>query len=114
MPSCFAFKDPPNLPPVISGYTADRTVPEGASLRLTCTVTGGNPPVASVTFSCGDHADGTDTTEASTVGQSSVTSVVNFDPFTAQDDGVTCVCTADWAPRPQSYTHRSEVTLTVL
>ncbi|KAK7497446.1 hypothetical protein BaRGS_00011288 [Batillaria attramentaria] len=103
--------DPPNLPPVISGYTA---VPEGADLRLTCTVTGGNPPVASVTFYCGDHADGTDTTEAPTVGQSSVTSVVNFDPFTAEDDGVTCVCTADWTPRPQSYTHRSEVTLTVL
>ncbi|KAK7497451.1 hypothetical protein BaRGS_00011293, partial [Batillaria attramentaria] len=106
--------DPPNLPPVISGYTADRSVPEGTSLWLTCTVTGGNPVVASVTFYCGDHADGTETTEAPAVGQSSVTSVVNFDPFTAEDDGVTCVCTADWTPRPQSYTHRSEVTLTML
>ncbi|KAK7497159.1 hypothetical protein BaRGS_00011689 [Batillaria attramentaria] len=107
--------DPPNLPPVISGYTADRTVPEGTSLRLTCTVTGGNPPVASVTFYCGDRADGTDTTEPRpTLGQSSVTPVVNFDPSTAQDDSVTCVCTADWTPRPQLYTHRSEVTLTVL
>ncbi|KAK7480679.1 hypothetical protein BaRGS_00028047, partial [Batillaria attramentaria] len=103
--------DPPNLPPVISGYTA---VPEGADLRLTCTVTGGNPPVASVTFYCGDRADGSDTTEPPAVGQSSVTSVVNFDPFTAEDDGVTCVCHAHWSPRPELYTATSEVTLTVL
>ncbi|XP_076457394.1 uncharacterized protein LOC143291431 [Babylonia areolata] len=99
-------KYPPPSPPEISGTTSHT---EGDSLSLTCTVTGGNPPVTAVTFYCGTHSDGPDTADGETVVSS-----VSINSVSARDNGTLCLCFAFWADRPSLYTATSTVTITVV
>ncbi|XP_076457335.1 uncharacterized protein LOC143291379 [Babylonia areolata] len=99
-------KYPPPSPPEISGTTSHT---EGDSLSLTCTVTGGNPPVSAVTFYCGTHSDGPDTPDGETVVSS-----VSLNSLSAGDSGTLCLCFALWDDRPSLYTATSTVTITVV
>ncbi|XP_076457336.1 uncharacterized protein LOC143291380 [Babylonia areolata] len=99
-------KYPPPSPPEISGTTSHT---EGDSLSLTCTVTGGNPPVSAVTFYCGTHSDGPDTADGETVVSS-----VSINSVSAGDNGTLCLCFALWDDRPSLYTATSTVTITVV
>ncbi|XP_076457337.1 uncharacterized protein LOC143291381 [Babylonia areolata] len=99
-------KYPPPSPPEISGTTSHT---EGDSLSLTCTVTGGNPRVTSVTFYCGSHGDGPDTPDGETVVSS-----VSINSLSAGDNGTLCLCYATWNDRPSHKTVTSTVTITVI
>ena len=76
---------------------------EGDTRDVTCTVTGGNPQVAAVTFTCGGQGQ--------EVSGASGTITVTADK---SNHGNTCTCRARWKTHsPGWYTHTANVTLTV-
>ena len=94
--------DPPTFPPVITGYGGE-SLYQGATRDITCTVTGGNPPVAGVTFTCGGQGQ--------EVSGTSRTITVTAD---RSNHGSTCTCRARWKTyNPGWYTQTADVTLTV-
>ena len=112
----FKFKnstDPPSSPPLINGVQ-DGGHSEGESLSLSCSVTGGQPPVTSVTFWCGqDQGDSLDTT-TTVNGVTTVTSGVTFDRLDLTMNGTVCQCSAHWSERPSLYTQNATATVTVI
>ena len=94
--------DPPTSPPVITGYGGEPLY-QGATRDVTCTVSGGNPPVAAVTFTCGGQGQ--------EVSGTSRTITVTAD---RSNHGSTCTCRARWKTyNPGWYTQTADVTLTV-
>ena len=109
----FLSTDPPSSPPLISGVQ-DGGHTEGRSLSLSCSVTGGQPPVSSVTFWChGGPGDSADTT-ATVNGVTTVTSGVTFDRLDLTMNGTVCLCSAHWSDRPSIYTQTATTTITVI
>ncbi|XP_025101632.1 mucin-5AC-like isoform X2 [Pomacea canaliculata] len=101
-------QNPPSSAPVISGYTPGQQIVVGSI--LTCTVTGGNPLVSQVVFTCYSPANiAVMADEPDTFGQTSVSSRVTF-PET-DFFNVTCVCSAVWSPRPETYSLTSSINI---
>ena len=109
----FLSTDPPSSPPLISGVQ-DGGHTEGESLNLSCSVTGGQPPVSYVNFWCdqgtGDSADTTATVDSVTT----VTSYLTFDRLDLTMNRTVCQCNAPWSERPSLYTLTATVTITVI
>ena len=105
--------DPPSSPPLISGVQ-DGGNTEGESLSLSCSVTGGQPPVTSVTFWCGDVAGESPDTTTKVNGVTTVTSGVTFDRLDLTMNGTVCQCSAPWSERPSLYTQTATATITVI
>ena len=105
--------DPPSSPPLISGVQ-DGGHTEGESLNLSCSVTGGQPPVSTVNFWCrqgpGDSPDTTTTVN----GLTTVTSSLTFDHLDLTMSKTWCQCSADWSERPSVYTQTATATITVI
>ena len=104
--------DLPSSPPQIAGVKVDGYI-EGDPLALSCSVTGGQPPVTSVTFWCGSLADSTDTT-ATVNGVTAVTSNVTFDRLDLNMNGAVCQCSAIWRVKPSLYTQTATATIIVI
>ncbi|KAK7469693.1 hypothetical protein BaRGS_00036275, partial [Batillaria attramentaria] len=84
--------------PVITGYTTNQVLTAGDNVSLTCTVSGGNPPVNNITFYC--LRQNTNVTGEFDSSLSSIT--VTIDRLRVSDDGTECVCnsTGEWPPDP--------------
>ena len=109
----FLCTDPPSSPPLISGVQ-DGGHTEGESLSLSCSVTGGQPPVSYVNFWCG-HGPGNGPDTTTTVnGVTTVTSGVTFDRLDLTMIGTVCRCYAHWSERPSLYTRTATATITVI
>ena len=104
--------DPPTRPPLIAGVQ-DGGHTEGEPLTLFCEVSGGKPPVSSITFWCGDGKDRTDV--VTTVGNlTTLTSNVTFDSLNSTTNGTLCRCSATWNKKPSLYAETATATITVI
>ena len=109
----FLSTDPPSSPPLISGVQDGGHI-EGESLSLSCSVTGGQPPVSFVNFWCGQgKGEGLDT-RTIVDGVTTVTSRVTFDRLDLTMNGTLCQCSAPWSERPSLYTQTATATITVI
>ncbi|KAK7455322.1 hypothetical protein BaRGS_00039488, partial [Batillaria attramentaria] len=101
----FLSSDPPGSPPKILSSNKAQFLSSGDT--LTCTVSGGEPLVSSVHFSCSspDHPDGPDDRNGS-----SVSSSLTIDTSRATGADTLCVCSAVWEPGPLLYAERVEET----
>ena len=105
--------DPPPSPPQITGVQ-DGGHTEGEALTLSCSVTGGQPPVRSINFWCA-HATGDSVDTTATVnGVIILTRSVTFDRLDSTMNGTVCQCSALWRQRPSLYTQTSTVTITLI
>ena len=109
----FLSSDPPSSSPLISGIQ-DGGHTEGESLSLSCSVTGGQPPVSSVNFWCGDVSGDSPDTTKTVNGMTTVTSGVTFDRLNSTTNGTVCQCSAHWIERPSLYTQTVTATITVI
>ena len=107
------YTDPPSSLPLISGVQ-DGGHSEGESLSLSCSVTGGQPPVSSVSFWCGQQSGDKSDTTTTVNGVTTVTSGVTFDPLDLTMTGTVCRCSAHWSERPSLYTQTATATITVI
>lgn len=83
---------PPLAPPTILGYKHGDMLQAGDSVTMFCQVRDGKPLVTSVFFSCSGHADSVTDIR----GDSEVQSLLIINPLKAEEDGLRCVCTAEW------------------
>ncbi|KAK7483345.1 hypothetical protein BaRGS_00025405, partial [Batillaria attramentaria] len=88
---------PPSAPPEIQGYQTGDALEVGKSVAMTCLVRDGKPLVTSVIFSCPGHQDAPDIR-----GNSEVQSILVIDSLVTEDNGTSCICTAEWK-RPDMY-----------
>ena len=109
----FLSTDPPSSPPLISGIQ-DGGHSEGETLTLSCSVTGGKPPISFVSFLCGQGpGDSPDTT--STVNSlTTVTSYLTFERLDSTVNGTVCRCSPYWKEDPSRYTQTATATITVI
>ena len=105
--------DPPSSPPLIRGVQ-DGGHTEGESLSLSCSVTGGQPPVSSINFWCGQVSGDSPDTTTTVDGVTTVTSGVTFDRLDSSMKGTVCRCSAHWSERPSLYTQTATATITVI
>ena len=105
--------DPPPSPPQITGVQ-DGGHTEGEALTLSCSVTGGQPPVRSINFWCAHAAGDSVDTTARVNGVTTLTSDVTFDRLNFTMNGTVCQCSAHWRERPSLYTPTSTATITVI
>ena len=104
--------DPPELPQIAG--VKDGGHPEGEPLTLVCGVSGGQPPVRSVTFWCGQFVGDSPDTTATVNGVTILTSHVTFDRLDSTMNGTVCQCSANWSERPSLYNQNSTATITVI
>ena len=109
----FLSTDPPSSPPLIS-RVQDGGHTEGKSLNLSCSVTGGQPPVRYVMFWCGYVAGDSAETTTTVNGVTTVSSNVTFDRLDLTMNGTVCQCSAHWIERPSLYTQTATATITVI
>ncbi|XP_025101115.1 mucin-5AC-like [Pomacea canaliculata] len=103
---------PPSAEPVISGYTPNQALAPQST--LVCTVSGGQPLVSEVIFSCFNVtdltrstpvlADQTDSTNASSVSSSVTVPLLGLSQ-------IVCSCRAVWLPRRDMYTLNTTATV---
>ncbi|KAK7497447.1 hypothetical protein BaRGS_00011289, partial [Batillaria attramentaria] len=94
--------------PVITGYQPGQVLFLGDTLLITCSVSGGDPLVTSVTFYCGHMDDDTNDIRNDT----QVSSQVIIDPLRAEHNGMQCACVASW-PKDQQLDLSTKVILIV-
>lgn len=104
----FFCPDPPRSAPEVHGLVEGQHLSVGQTLTASCTVKGGNPPVATVKFTCGRLDDNNDN-----VNDDEVSSSVTFNPVTAEDNGTVCLCTAFWLPKKEFYVLKKSMRVTV-
>ncbi|KAK7497500.1 hypothetical protein BaRGS_00011342, partial [Batillaria attramentaria] len=95
--------NPPSQP-VITGYNTSHVLTAGDSVSLTCTVSGGNPPITSITFYCGKNSL---KTYVGIFDPTSSSNTVEIDRVNASDNGIGCVCTGKWHPDPKRHFERA-------
>ena len=104
--------DPPPSPPQITGVQ-DGGHTEGEALTLSCSVTGGQPPVRSINFLCAHAAGDSVDTTATVNGVTTLTSNVTFDRLDSTMNGTMCQCSGHWLERPSLYTEKATATIVV-
>ena len=109
----FLSTDPPAQIPLITGAEKGGLT-EGEPLTLSCSVTGGQPPVTGVTFWCADDSGDSPDTKATVNSVTTLTSNVAFDRLDFTMNGTVCKCYANWAAKPILYTPTATVTITVI
>ncbi|XP_070182667.1 nephrin-like [Littorina saxatilis] len=97
-------KYPPPSPPQIIGYVNNSILYQGDNLTLTCSVTGGDPGVTSVTLTCPDQHE-----NSTHLGQSSSLVIPSLGN---NHNNLKCTCSGQWA-RPSYYTLTDSRTLRV-
>ena len=105
--------DPPSSPPLISGVQ-DGGHSEGEALSLSCSVTGGQPPVSFINFWCDQGTEDSPDTTTTVNGVTTVTSYLTFDRLDLTMNGTVCRCSAPWSERPSLYTRTATATITVI
>ena len=105
--------DPPASPPLIIGVQ-DGGHTEGEPLTLSCSVTGGQPPVTVINFWCGQASGDSSDTTATVNGVTTLTSSVTFDRLDSTMNGTVCQCSAHWPKRPSLYTQTATITITLI
>ena len=105
--------DPPASPPLIIGVQ-DGGHTEGEPLTLSCSVTGGQPPVTVINFWYGQASGDSSDTTATVNGVIILTRSVTFDRLDSTMNGTVCQCSALWRQRPSLYTQTSTVTITLI
>ena len=105
--------DPPPSPPQITGVQ-DGGHTEGEAITLSCSVTGGQPPVRSIAFWCDPFSGDSPDTAATVNDITTLTSSVTFDRLDLTMNGTVCQCFAHWSERPSLYRHTATATITVI
>ncbi|KAK7469706.1 hypothetical protein BaRGS_00036288 [Batillaria attramentaria] len=100
--------DPPSQP-VIRGYATNQVLTVGDNVSLTCTVSGGKPPITDITFYC--QRNGLESS-AGIFDPLSSSSTVAIDLLDASDNGTVCLCIGVWRPDTTRY-FRGAVSLKV-
>ncbi|KAK7469688.1 hypothetical protein BaRGS_00036270, partial [Batillaria attramentaria] len=95
----------PPSPLIITGYNPSHVLTAGDSVSLTCSVSGGNPPVKNITFYCRRR----DTNVTGEFNPTTSSSTLTIERLEVSDNGTECVCTASW----QTNRTRASLSLTV-
>ena len=81
----------------------------GNELSMSCLVNGGKPAVSVVSIDCGSRqSEHTDNVTSNTYTTTSLTWILE-----PQDNGIECVCTAEWIPNMIMYSKTAIKTLDV-
>ena len=97
--------DPPATPPVVTSVDAPDFLRSDDVIN--CTVTGGQPAVSAVSFTCLDPPlpDQDDVVRRDDVtGVTSLVSSVRVRTPTADSPEIACLCFGTWQPDPELYT----------
>lgn len=107
--------DPPTSYPIITGYNTSQVLSVGSTVVISCSATGGKPPISSVNLFCGKYQSHSDVImhESENMTQITVTCNVTMNNVTSTDNGIICTCRAIWDPDPDLPTLKTSITLRV-